>query len=222
MDSERISDTAGCNAAPYHPDKRFWRYDRIKRALDVFFALLLFLLAAIPCGLISLLIRVTSPGPAFFRQTRIGRGGKPFFCYKFRTMYTDAPQYCATPDFKDADTFITPVGKLLRKTSLDELPQLFNVLKGDMSFIGPRPLIPEEKDIHEERMKRGVYLLRPGISGLAQINGRDRVDGETKVKYDEKYLHKISFFFDAKIVFGTFFGVLRGNDIVEGTKEQDS
>lgn len=217
MESDHTSNPVSGAAAPFQPSEQFWRYDKLKRALDLFFALLLLLLAAIPCGLISLLIRLTSPGPAFFKQTRIGRGGKPFFCYKFRTMYTDAPQYCATPDFQDADSFITPVGKFLRKTSLDELPQLFNVIRGDMSFIGPRPLIPEEKGIHEERMKRGVYLLRPGISGLAQINGRDRVDAETKVKYDEEYLHHISFFFDAKIVFGTFFGVLRGSDIVEGT-----
>ncbi len=216
MDSDHVSNTVSGDAAPFQPTERFWRYDKLKRAMDVFFAVLLLLPAAIPGGLICLLVWGTSRGPAFFKQKRIGRGGKPFDCYKFRTMYADAPRYRATPDFQDADSFITPVGKILRKTSLDELPQLFNVIKGDMSFIGPRPLIPEEEGIHEERMKRGIYLLRPGISGLAQINGRDRVDAETKVKYDEQYLRNISFCMDAKIVFGTFFGVLRGNDIVEG------
>lgn len=218
MNSDSVSNPVGGEAAPFVPSEAFKRYDKLKRALDLFFALLLFILAAIPCSLICILIRATSRGPALFRQTRIGRYGKPFHCLKFRTMYTDAPQYCATPDLRDADSFITPVGKILRKTSLDELPQLFNVIKGDMSFIGPRPLIPEEKDIHEERMKRGVYELRPGISGLAQINGRDRVGAEEKVMYDEKYLHNVSFTYDAKILLGTFFGVLRGNDIVEGKK----
>ena len=218
MDSDRISNSDSGEAAPFLPSRQFIRYDKIKRALDFFFALLLLLLALIPCGVISLLIIATSRGPALFTQKRIGKGGTPFNCYKFRTMYADAPQYCATPDFQDADSFITPLGKILRKTSLDELPQLFNVLRGDMSFIGPRPLIPEETQIHEARLKKGVYLLRPGISGLAQINGRDRIDAETKVRYDEEYLHNVSFSFDAKILLGTVFGVLRGNDIVEGKK----
>lgn len=216
MNSDQISNSVSGEAASFVPSASFKRYDKVKRALDLFFAFLLLVVAAIPCVVICLLVKATSPGPAIFKQTRIGRFGKPFHCFKFRTMFAEAPQYCATPDLHDANQFITPLGKILRKTSLDELPQLFNVLKGDMSFIGPRPLIPEEKGIHEERLKRGVYELRPGISGLAQINGRDRVGAEDKVRYDEEYLHKISFSFDAKILFGTFFGVLRGNDIVEG------
>ncbi len=219
MDPEQMSPAGSGEAVPFIPSKQFIRYNKCKRVLDCFFALLLMIPGAIPSCVIGILVTVTSRGPAIFTQQRIGRNGKPFNCYKFRTMRADAPHNCATPDFEDADKYITSVGKILRKTSLDELPQLFNVIKGDMSFIGPRPLIPEEKGIHEERMKRGVYLLRPGISGLAQINGRDRVDAETKVKYDEEYLHNVSFWFDAKIVFGTFFGVLQGNDIVEGKKD---
>ena len=216
MDSEPIINAPGGNAAPFLPTASFRRYVFIKRSLDLLFAFLLLIPAAIPCIVICLLIRATSHGPAIFKQTRIGRNGTPFSCLKFRTMFNDAPQYCATNDFQEAEAFITPVGKILRKTSLDELPQLFNVLKGDMSFIGPRPLIPQEQKIHAERMKRGVYLLRPGISGLAQINGRDRVDADTKVKYDEEYLRRISFLLDVKIVFYTFLGVIRGDDIVEG------
>ena len=219
MDSDKATNACGGAAAPFTPDQRFYRYNKCKRAMDFIFALLLMVPGAVPSCVIGLLVAVTSRGPAIFSQKRIGRNGKPFNCYKFRTMRADAPHSCATPDLNDADSFITPVGKILRKTSLDELPQLFNVLKGDMSFIGPRPLIPEESDIHEERMKRGVYLLRPGISGLAQINGRDRVDAAAKVRYDEEYLRHISLRLDAKIVLKTIFGVLKGNDIVEG-KEQ--
>lgn len=219
MDPEQKSPMEEGATAPFTPTKQFIRYSKCKRAMDCFFALLLMVPGAVPSCVIGILVTVSSRGPAIFSQQRIGRNGKPFNCYKFRTMRKDAPHNCATPDFKDADKYITPLGKILRKTSLDELPQLFNVLKGDMSFIGPRPLIPEENDIHEERMKRGVYLLRPGISGLAQINGRDRLDASTKVRYDEEYLCNVSFRLDAKIVFKTFFGVLKGNDIVEGKKE---
>lgn len=218
MDPENVASGNSGDAA-FTPTKQFIRYNRCKRAMDFFFALVLMVPGAIPSCIIGILVTVSSRGPAIFSQQRIGRNGKPFKCFKFRTMRKDAPHNCATPDFEDADKYITPLGKVLRKTSLDELPQLFNVAKGDMSFIGPRPLIPEESDIHEERMKRGVYLLRPGISGLAQINGRDRVDAQTKVRYDEEYLHNISFRLDAKIVLGTIAGVLKGNDIVEG-KEQ--
>ena len=203
---------------PFPLSKKSKRYLPFKRFFDVFSAIILLVLAAIPCGIIILLIRLTSHGPAVFAQQRIGKDVKPFNCYKFRTMYADAPKYCATPDFHDADKYITPVGRLLRKTSLDELPQIVNVLKGDMSFIGPRPLIPEERDIHEERVRRGVYTVRPGISGLAQINGRDRVAADEKVRYDEEYLRNLGLILDLKIVFGTFFGVLMGNDIVEGKK----
>ena len=207
-------DLSAARSFPLSP--RAQRYLPFKRFFDLFFAVIILLVAAIPCGGIVLLIMTTSRGPAVFSQKRIGRNGHPFSCYKFRTMYADAPKYCATPDFQEAEKYITPIGKILRKTSLDELPQLINVLKGDMSFIGPRPLIPEEKDIHEERLKRGIYTIRPGISGLAQINGRDRVDAETKVAFDEQYLRDLSLLIDVKIVFGTFFGVLTGNDIVEG------
>ena len=220
MGTENAASGSSGGPAAFTPTKQFIRYNRCKRAMDFFFSLLLMVPGAVPSCVIGILVTISSRGPAIFSQERIGRNGKPFKCYKFRTMRNNAPHNCATPDLEDADKYITPLGKVLRKTSLDELPQLFNVVKGDMSFIGPRPLIPEESDIHEERMKRGVYLLRPGISGLAQINGRDRLDADTKVKYDEEYLHNISFRLDAKIVFGTFFGVLKGSDIVDGKEPE--
>ena len=205
-------------AYPIVLSDRARRYLPVKRAIDFISAIVFLLLASVPCCVITLLVWATSRGPAIFAQTRIGKDGKPFRCYKFRTMYANAPKYCATPDFQDAEKYITPLGKLLRKTSLDELPQIFNVLKGDMSFIGPRPLIPDEKEIHEERIRRGIYAIRPGISGLAQINGRDRVEADAKVAYDEQYLRNLCITFDIRILLGTLFGVLKGNDIVEGQK----
>ena len=207
--------------APFVPSKEFRRYDKTKRAIDFVFALFLLLLCAVPGCLIAVIITATSRGSAVFKQTRIGRGGRPFECYKFRTMYENAPRNRATCDFGDVKQYITPFGDLLRKTSLDELPQIFNILKGEMSFIGPRPLIPEEADIHEDRMRRGVYALRPGLSGLAQVNGRDRVGGKEKVDFDEQYLHHYSLKQDISIFINTILGVLKGSDIVDG-EETDS
>lgn len=197
-------------------DGHFKRYSIIKRMLDFIFALLGIILAALPMLFISALVKATSKGPAVFRQKRIGKDSMPFDCLKFRTMFTSAPSSCATRDLKKADSFITPVGKVLRKTSLDEIPQLVNVLKGEMSFIGPRPLIPEEKDIHEARQKAGVYMLRPGISGYAQVHGRDFVTAEEKVKMDEHYLHHFGFGTDVRILFDTIMSVLCAKDIHEG------
>lgn len=206
--------------APFVPSRQFRRYDKIKRAIDFVAALFLLLLCAIPGCLIAVIITATSRGSAVFRQTRIGRGGRPFECYKFRTMYENAPRNRATRDFGDAKQYITPFGDLLRKTSLDELPQILNILKGEMSFIGPRPLIPEEADIHEDRMRRGVYALRPGLSGLAQVNGRDRVSAKEKVDYDEQYLRGYSLRQDTGIFISTILGVLKGSDIVEGEQTE--
>lgn len=202
--------------APFVPSGRFLRYDRIKRAIDFTFALVFLFFLSIPFCVISAVIIATSHGSAIFKQTRIGRYGRPFECYKFRTMYENAPRYRATSEFDDVQRFITPFGDLLRKTSLDELPQIFNILKGEMSFIGPRPLIPEEADIHKDRLRRGVYALRPGLSGLAQVNGRDRVGGKEKVDYDEQYLRGYSLKQDIGIFVSTILGVLKGSDIVDG------
>lgn len=200
----------------FTPGLRFRLYSILKRILDFFFAIFISIFAAIPCLTIALLVKCTSKGPAIFRQERVGLHGRPFTCYKFRTMKITAPKSEATCLLKNADEHITGLGRILRKTSLDELPQLVNILKGDMSFVGPRPLIPQEKSIHKERYKRGVYYLRPGISGLAQINGRDTLGAEKKVAYDEEYLHSFSLKTDIGIVIGTVLAVLGAKDIVEG------
>ncbi len=194
-------------------------YGALKRAMDLVFSFLLLLLAGIPMLLIALVIRLDTHGSAIFTQTRIGRGGKEFACYKFRTMRTDAPHYCAKKDLENADVFITRTGKILRNTSIDELPQLFNILRGDMSFIGPRPLIPEETKVHRLRESYGVYQLRPGISGYAQVHGRDMISDEEKAALDRYYLEHFSFFTDMKILFGTVFKVLRAEDIHQGAVE---
>ena len=193
-------------------------YTVCKRVLDFLIALFALAITLLPMLFISLLIKADSRGSAVFRQQRIGRGGKPFTCYKFRTMKVSTPASCATDDLSDADGYITRFGKFLRKTSLDELPQLFNVLKGDMSLIGPRPLIPEETDVHARRMEAGVYRLRPGLTGYAQIHGRDFVTPEEKAALDEVYLRSVSLKTDLQIFFRSISYVLLAKDIHEGRK----
>ena len=172
--------------------------------------MLLFFLA-LPMGLIAVIIRMTSSGGALFRQRRVGRGGSEFICYKFRTMYENAPKSCPKSALASAEGFVTPVGRFLRRTSLDELPQLFNVLAGDMSLVGPRPLIKEEGEIHTLRHRCGVYRLRPGITGLAQINGRDEVSDIEKARLDSKYAHTVSLSKDTSIIFKTLFNSPKGH-----------
>jgi O-antigen biosynthesis protein WbqP len=180
-------------------------------------ASLLFLIAASPLLLILvILIRLDSKGAVIFRQSRVGKGGKIFRIYKFRTMKIDAPKHIATKDLQDPYKYITRMGMFLRKTSIDELPQLFNVLKGDMSIIGPRPLIEKESKIHLLRYKAGVYDLRPGITGWAQINGRDDIEDEEKVMYDREYAERLSFSFDVKIFFGSIIVVFKRDGYKEG------
>lgn len=183
-------------------------YSYVKRFLDFLLALIS-LPFFIPILLvISLLIKINSPGTALFKQTRIGQNGKLFKIYKFRTMTNNAPPEMATKEFEDASQYITRIGKFLRRTSFDELPQIFNILRGDMSFIGPRPLILSEKEIHSLRLAKGIYTLKPGITGLAQINGRDLVGPKEKVQLDEEYLHSFSFVTDTKIYVKTIYVVL--------------
>ncbi len=174
-----------------------------KRILDVVFSFLLLFFLALPMLIISCVIAMTSKGGAIFKQKRVGRGGKIFVCYKFRTMYSYAPSNRPTSDFADADRYVTRVGGFLRRTSLDELPQLFNVLKGDMSLIGPRPLISEEITVHKMRMESGAYDIRPGITGLAQISGRDMLCDREKAELDARYANGICLSFDVGIFFKT-------------------
>lgn len=175
----------------------------VKRTLDVVFSLVLIFFLLLPMLIISVTIRAESSGKAIFKQKRCGRRGRIFICYKFRTMSADAPSNMPASGFHDRQKYITRVGKFLRRTSLDELPQLFNVLKGDMSLVGPRPLIFEEKNIHARRTESGVYELRPGITGMAQVSGRNLLDDDEKLRNDCYYLDNLKFRLDFKILFRT-------------------
>ncbi len=148
----------------------------------------------------------------FYVSDRIGVGNKIFRMYKFRTMKVGTPPV-ATHLLKNPDIFLTPLGRFLRKTSLDELPQLFNVLKGDMNFVGPRPALYNQEDLIELRTNKGIHSLRPGITGWAQINGRDELPIPVKVGYDEYYLKYRSFFLDLKIILKTFLKILKSEGI---------
>lgn len=195
-------------------------YRAVKRGLDIVLSLAAIILLAIPMLIIAIIIRLDSPGAALFRQNRVGQDGKLFSICKFRTMYCTAPSETETGDLEDAYSYITRCGVFLRKTSLDELPQLFNVLAGDMSLIGPRPLLMGNGDIHTLREKANVYSVRPGITGWAQVNGRDNLSNEEKVALDAEYVKKLSFTFDLKIIFRTVSVVLSGDGFAEGKQSE--
>ena len=165
--------------------------------------------------LISLIILIDAGCPVIFRQYRVGKDNKLFYIYKFRTMKKNT-RNAAKCELEESESCITASGRLLRKTSLDEMPQLFNVLRGDMSFVGPRPLIPEEKEIRALRKEYNVYSVRPGITGLAQVNGRDKLSIEEKALFDKEYIDKQSLWLDFKILLKTVSVVLKRENIAEG------
>lgn len=188
----------------------------IKRGLS-FVLSLIALIVLLPVFLIIIIaIKMDSKGPVFFKQKRVGINKTHFEILKFRTMYIDTPHDMPTHLLNNPDMFITKVGKILRKTSLDELPQLFNILKGDMAFIGPRPALWNQYDLIEERDKYLANDIRPGLSGWAQINGRDELEIDVKAKLDGYYVKHMSFLFDLRCFFGTFLSVLRQEGVVEG------
>ena len=188
----------------------------IKRIIDIIFSVL-GLIILIPVFLIiSIAIKIESKGPVIFKQKRIGKGKKYFTIYKFRTMRSDTPKDMPTHMLKNANGCITKVGNILRKTSLDELPQLVNILKGDMSIIGPRPALWNQDDLVEERDKYHANDIRPGLTGWAQVNGRDELEIPVKAKYDGEYIEKVSLWFDIKIFFKTIINVFKHEGIVEG------
>lgn len=172
--------------------------------------------------IVALLIVTTSKGPALFRQNRVGAGKSVFMMYKFRSMRTDTPQNVPTHELTDPNRFITPVGRFIRKTSLDELPQLFNILAGHMSVIGPRPALPNQIDLIEERDKYGANDIRPGLTGWAQVNGRDELPIDVKAAYDGEYCRKMSFLFDLKCFFMTVGKVLSSDGVVEGAVSDEN
>ena len=189
------------------------KYNTVKRILDIIISVAALLVLIIPMLILLMCVYIDDPGKAIFAQNRVGKDGKLFKIYKIRTMLVSAPGNLSAAEFRDADRFVTRMGTLLRKFSLDELPQLFNVLKGDMSIIGPRPLIAEENRIHELRMQYGVYQTRPGITGLAQINGRNNVSTSGKVRWEVRYLENYGFKQDFGILFCTIPKILLGTDV---------
>ncbi len=188
----------------------------LKRILDVTVSLCLILLLSWLFLFIAILIKVTSRGPVFFHQKRIGINKTYFSILKFRSMRINAPKDTPTHLLTDPDAFITPIGKVLRKTSLDELPQLFNILIGDMSFVGPRPALWNQTDLIMERDRYGANNIRPGLTGWAQINGRDEIEIALKAKYDGEYVLRESLFFDCKIFLLTFINVIFHKGVMEG------
>ena len=191
-------------------------YPFIKRGADVVLSLLALICLSPVYLLVALAVKISSPGPVLFRQKRVGRGGRLFTIYKFRTMRTDTPRDTATHLLQDPSRYITRVGAFLRRSSLDELPQFFNVLKGDMSIVGPRPALYNQDDLIAAREKAGVDAVRPGITGLAQINGRDELPIPVKVRYDREYVENLSLKMDARCFFGTIWSVLRAEGVREG------
>jgi len=184
----------------------------IKRIADALAAVLLLLVLALPMLLVALLVRFTSRGPVLYWSDRVGKENSIFKMPKFRTMLVDTPAV-ATHLLTNPDRFLTPIGKFLRKTSLDEIPQLFSILKGDMSFVGPRPALFNQDDLIGLRTEKGVHLLTPGLTGWAQINGRDELPIPVKVELDEYYLKNRSLFLDLRIVWLTFFKVLKSEGV---------
>ncbi len=166
--------------------------------------------------ILVLLVKLDSKGPVFFTQKRVGKGKKYFKILKFRTMRIDTPKDTPTHLLENPDRYITRVGHFLRKTSLDELPQLFNIVAGQMSFVGPRPALWNQYDLIEERDKYGANDVRPGLTGWAQVNGRDELEIPVKARFDGEYVEKMSFVFDIKCIIKTFVKVISHDGVVEG------
>ena len=191
-------------------------YQKLKRGMDFVMALLGLVLLSPLFLVLILAIKLDSRGPVLFRQKRVGIHKSHFFILKFRTMRIDTPKDMPTHLLKNPEQYITRVGKFLRKTSLDELPQIINILKGDMAVVGPRPALWNQYDLIAERDKYGANDVRPGLTGWAQINGRDELEIPVKAKLDGDYVKKMGFGMDCRCFFGTFLSVLRGDGVVEG------
>ena len=191
-------------------------YIRMKRLFDILLALI-GMIVLFPIFIILVLaIKIDSRGPVLFKQKRVGMNKRHFYILKFRTMKIDTPKDTPTHLLSNPDLYITRVGKFLRKTSLDELPQIWNIFRGDMSIIGPRPALWNQYDLISERDKYGANVIMPGLTGWAQINGRDELPIEIKAKLDGEYVQKISFWMDVKCFFGTIISVMKSDGVVEG------
>lgn len=184
----------------------------MKRIFDLIFGIIILIIFFIPILLISFLIKLDTSGPIIYYSDRVGKDNKIFKMPKFRTMVINSPQV-ASDKLLDPDKYLTKIGKLLRKFSLDEIPQIFNVITGSMSIVGPRPALYNQKSLIEKRTKLGIEKLKPGITGLAQVNGRDKISLEEKISYDFEYLKKNGLFYDMKIIFQTAVIVCKGRDV---------
>lgn len=191
-------------------------YRYIKRGIDILLSGLAVIILSPALLVLCAAIKIDSRGPILFKQKRIGIHKSYFWIYKFRTMRTDTPKDMPTHLLTNPEQYITKVGKFLRKTSLDELPQIFNILKGDMSIVGPRPALWNQDDLIAERDKYGANDVVPGLTGWAQINGRDELEIPVKAAFDGEYVKKFGFAMDVRCFFGTFLSVLRGDGVVEG------
>ncbi|MBS5111740.1 MAG: sugar transferase [Coprobacillus cateniformis] len=188
----------------------------IKRVIDFILSLVGLILLSPVFIILCLWIKLDSNGPILFKQKRFGKNKTFFYIYKFRTMRTDTPSDMPTHMLSDPDQYITKAGKFLRKTSLDELPQIINILKGEMAIIGPRPALWNQNDLIAERDRYHANDIKPGLTGWAQINGRDELEIEVKAKLDGDYVKHMSFLFDMKCFFGTITSVLKHDGVVEG------
>ena len=188
----------------------------LKRLIDIVLSSCALVILAVPMLIFALIIKLDSKGPVLFWQKRVGLHKKTFMMPKFRSMYTETPSDMPTHLLDDPQRWITPVGKIYRKLSIDELPQIWSIFTGKMSIIGPRPALWNQFDLIEERDKYGANDVRPGLTGWAQINGRDELEIPVKAKLDGEYVKKMSFLFDCKCFFGTIFAVLRHDGVVEG------
>lgn len=184
----------------------------MKRCFDLILAIIAMLLLAVPAAIVAVLVRSTSPGPALYWSDRVGKDNRIFRMPKFRSMRIDTPAM-ATHLLRNPDVYLTPIGSFLRRSSLDELPQLWSILKGDMSFVGPRPALFNQDDLIELRTRRGVHALIPGLTGWAQVNGRDELPIPQKVDLDAEYLARRSLAFDIRILWLTLVKVIRRDGI---------
>ena len=191
-------------------------YIHIKRIIDFVLAFIALILLSPLFLVLALWIKMDSKGPVFFKQKRIGINRSFFQIYKFRTMLSETPSDMPTHLLDNPDAFITKSGRFLRKTSLDELPQLINILKGEMAFIGPRPALWNQNDLADERDKYNANDVLPGLTGWAKINGRDELPIKDKAQLDGKYIQNMSFWLDVKCFFGTFISILKSDGVVEG------
>ncbi|PPK46369.1 sugar transferase [Clostridium algidicarnis] len=191
-------------------------YPYIKRIIDFSMALIGLIILSPIFILLAIIIKLDSKGPVFFKQKRLSMDKRYFNILKFRTMRTDTPKDMPTHMLNNPDAFITRLGRFLRKTSLDELPQIINILKGEMSIVGPRPCLWNQYDLIAERDKYGANNIHPGLTGWAQVNGRDELPIDVKAKLDGEYVKRMNFTFDVKIFFMTIFRVIKSDGVKEG------